>query len=302
MSDIFEAFLFSQAKLDINQLRRVSTLVQLPPSSTRLKRSHLTRRGFVISSASFLAMGLPRIGLATEMDVKNAIFTDFGALDLDDGPIHIDMPHYSDSGVSVPLTLSVPRDMQADDYPEVIGLYGDRNPRPRIAKIYLTPMCSAAKFSTRLRIKAYQNIVAVTKMRSGALFSASRKVDVTLGACEDAVASDQFPPGWTPRIKVAVPKKVEVNGSIEVRTIIGHPMETGLRRDVSGLLVPIRIAEWVRCYVNGQLAFSVKMEPAIAANPYFAFRLNISEASKLDFEWIDTNSDVYKVERDIAVS
>ena len=247
-------------------------------------------------------MVLPCMALATELDVKNAILTDFGAISLDDGPINIDMPHYSDSGVSVPLTLSVPSDMQADDYPEVIGLYGDRNPRPRIAKIYLTPMCSAAEFSTRLRIKAYQNIVAVTKMRSGALFSASRKVDVTLGACEDAVASDQFPPGWTPRIKVSVPKKVEANGSIEVRTIIGHPMETGLRRDVSGLLVPIRIAEWFRCYVNGQLAFSVKMEPAIAANPYFAFRLNISEASKLDFEWVDTNLDVYKVERDIAVS
>lgn len=276
--------------------------MQLPPSSTRLKRSYLTRRGFVNSSASFLAMGLPCIALATELDVENAILTDFGAMDLDDGPINIDMPHYSDSGVSVPLTLSVPSDMQADDYPEVIGLYGDRNPRPRIAKIHLTPTCSVAEFSTRLRIKAYQNIVAVTKMRSGALFSASRKVDVTLGACEDAVASDQFPPGWTPRIKVSVPKKVEANGSIEVRTIIGHPMETGLRRDVSGLLVPMRIAEWFRCYVNGQLAFSVKMEPAIAANPYFAFRLNISEASKLDFEWVDTNSDVYKVERDIAVS
>ena len=95
MSDIFEAFLFSQAKLETNQLRRVSTLVQLPPSSTRVKRSYLTRRGFVNSSASLLAMGLPCMALATELDVKNAILTDFGALDLDDGPIHIDMPHYS---------------------------------------------------------------------------------------------------------------------------------------------------------------------------------------------------------------
>lgn len=95
------------------------------------------------------------------------------------------------------------------------------------------------------------------------------------------------------RIRVAVPQSVVVGGTAEIRAIIGHPMETGLRHNATGLLVPVRITEWFRCYANGTLAFSVKMEPAIAANPYLGFFLKIEGPTEVTFEWADTSGDIY---------
>jgi sulfur-oxidizing protein SoxY len=271
-------------------------------TSSRLTELTASRRDFLCYSTSVLAFGIPNMAVGSELDVRQAILEDFGVSYIEAGPVVIDMPDYSDSGKSVPLTLSVPVSLDNQDYPEVIGVYADRNPRPRIAKVFFSPLCSEAKFSTRIRINAYQNIVAVAKMKSGKLYKASRKVDVTYGACEEAIASNQFPEGWQPSIKVAVPEAVQANGIIEIRTIIGHPMETGLRRNASGVIVPVRIVEWFRCYINEKIAFSVNLEPAIAANPYFSFLVKIAESSMIRFEWVDTNGQIYTEEKNIVLA
>lgn len=260
-----------------------------------------TRRAILSYGTSLLAFSLPDLARASDEDVRGAILADFGTDDIPVGDVLIDMPDYSDSGKSVPLTLTVPCTMEGLDYPEAIGIYAARNPRPRIAQVYFTPACSNAVFSTRVRLDSYQDITVVVRMASGQIFKGTRKVDVTYGACEDAIANEQFPPGWVPRIRVAVPKTAAVGDAVEVRTIIGHPMETGLRHNSQGLIVPVRIAEWFHCYMNGQLAFSAKLEPAIAANPYIAFNLRIKEASKLHFEWIDTSSEVYTYDDAVAI-
>jgi sulfur-oxidizing protein SoxY len=260
-----------------------------------------TRRAILAYAPSVLAFSLPSVALASDEGVRIAIMEDFGTADISDGDVLIDMPDYSDSGKSVPLTLTVPCTMEGLDYPEAIGIYAARNPRPRVARVYFTPACSSAVFSTRVRLDSYQDITVVVRMASGQIFKGTKKVDVTYGACEDAVANEQFPPGWAPRIRVAVPKTAAVGDAVEVRTIIGHPMETGLRHNSKGLIVPVRIAEWFYCYVNGQLAFSAKLEPAIAANPYIAFNLRIAEASKLHFEWIDTSTDIYTYDDAVAI-
>ena len=95
-------------------------------------------------------------------------------------------------------------------------------------------------------------------------------------------------------IRVAVPEQVAAGALFTVRTIINHPMETGLRRDKSGLLVPVRIADRFTCRANGEVVFGAKLEPAIAANPYIAFSLRLEESADLAFEWVDSTGERYE--------
>lgn len=262
----------------------------------------VSRRAVLAATVSIFAFALPLRAFASDEDVRQAIVEDFGVLDIPDGEVLIDMPDYSDSGKSVPLTVTVPSSMEGLDYPEVVAVYAARNPRPRIAKVFFTPACAEATFSTRVRVASYQDVTIVVKMASGAIFKGVRKVDVTYGACEDSVANDQFPPGWAPRIRLAVPETATPGEAVEIRTIIGHPMETGFRHNSQGLRIPVRIAEWFRCFANDELVFSAKLEPAISANPYFAFHLDVEQTTHLLFEWIDTTGDRYSDEARIVVA
>lgn len=264
-------------------------------------RSGLSRRAVCAGALGLSGLWLPGPALAWEDDVRAAIAEDFGVTEVPEGDVRIDMPDFSDSGKSVPLSVTVPCTMTGLDYPEVVAVYAERNPRPRIAKVYFSTDCAEATFSTRVRIDAYQDITVVVRMASGEIFKGVRKVDVTYGACEDAVANDQFPPGWSPRIRLAVPDSATPGEAVEIRTIIGHPMETGFRHNAQGLLIPVRIAEWFRCHANGRQVFAAKLEPAISANPYFEFFLKVDETVRLEFEWIDTTSDRYMGEATIAV-
>lgn len=253
----------------------------------------LSRRSVLLGAGASFAGALPRAAFATDSDVSLAILQDFGQPDAPLGNIEIDMPDYSDSGKSVPISVTVPCTMQGLDYPATVAVYAARNPRPRIVRVDFTPICAKPTFSTRVRLNSYQDVTVVVKMATGAVFKAVRKVDVTFGACEEAVANDQFPPGWAPRIRVAVPESVAAGDAAEIRAIIGHPMETGLRHNSTGLPVPVRITEWFRCHTNGNLALSVKLEPAIAANPYLGFFLKVDGFTEVTFEWVDTSGDVY---------
>jgi len=254
----------------------------------------LGRRRFMSLAGSAALIGLPNLAAAGDEDVTLAILKDFGRLDIPFGQVEIEMPDFSDSGKSVPLAVNVPCTMTGLDYPETVAVYAARNPRPRIAQAHFTPLCALPKFSTRVRIDSYQDVTIVVRMASGEIFKGVRKVDVTYGACEEAIANDQFPPGWSPRIRIAAPEIVAAGEFANIRTIIGHPMETGFRHNAQGLIVPVRIAEWFRCYANGELAFSVKLEPAISANPYFEFFLKVASDTDLYFEWVDTTGDIYQ--------
>jgi thiosulfate oxidation carrier complex protein SoxZ len=90
-----------------------------------------------------------------------------------------------------------------------------------------------------------------------------------------------------------VPETAAVGERVEIRTIISHPMETGFRHNQKGLLIPVRIVEWFRCYAGDEVIFAAKLEPAIAANPYFTFNVAMKQTMQLHFEWVDTSTDVY---------
>ncbi len=88
------------------------------------------------------------------------------------------------------------------------------------------------------------------------------------------------------RALITMPASAARGSTIEIRTLIAHPMETGYRRDGDGSLLPRNILRRFECRYNGEVVFSSEIFAAIAANPYLAFHLRASESGTLSFTWL----------------
>ena len=103
-----------------------------------------------------------------------------------------------------------------------------------------------------------------------------------------------------PRLRVPTSaKKGEV---IEVKTLITHPMETGLRKDADGKVVARLIVNSLAVTYNDKPVLNARLEPAVSANPYLAFFLKVEEAGTLKFTWTDDNKQSWSAESKIEVA
>lgn len=64
------------------------------------------------------------------------------------------------------------------------------------------------------------------------------------------------------------------DGAVEVKVLMKHAMETGLRKDSkTGETIPAHHITEVSCMHNGSEVFHCNMGPAISKNPYLAFTI-----------------------------
>ena len=103
-----------------------------------------------------------------------------------------------------------------------------------------------------------------------------------------------------PRIKL--PKEAKKGEVIEIKTLIAHVMETGLRKDQDGKIIPRKIINKFTAEFNGKPVFSVDIEPAVAANPYMQFTAKVDESGTFKFTWVDDDGTVTTAEQKIAVT
>lgn len=103
-----------------------------------------------------------------------------------------------------------------------------------------------------------------------------------------------------PRLKV--PKEAKKGEIIELKTLIAHVMETGLRKDAAGAVIPRKIINKFTCEFNGKSVFSADIEPAVAANPYIQFNAKVNESGTFKFTWVDDDGTVTTTEEKITVS
>jgi sulfur-oxidizing protein SoxZ len=103
-----------------------------------------------------------------------------------------------------------------------------------------------------------------------------------------------------PRLRVpANAKKGEV---VEVKTLITHPMENGQRKDADGKLIPRLLVNSLAVTYNDKPVMNVRLEPAIAANPYLAFFVKVEESGMLKFTWTDDNKQSWTADSKIEVA
>jgi len=89
-----------------------------------------------------------------------------------------------------------------------------------------------------------------------------------------------------PRIRLDK-KNAKSGETVDVKTLVSHVMETGLRKDSSGKLIPRMIINTFTCEFNGKFIFGCDLESAVSANPYFEFKFKPTESGLLKFTWMD---------------
>lgn len=104
------------------------------------------------------------------------------------------------------------------------------------------------------------------------------------------------------RALLHLPKSARRGDVIEVRALLGHPMETGYRADMNGKVLPRDIVRRVECHYGGQQVFAADLFPAIAVNPFLAFHLVADSTGPVVVNWsgdhgfVHTESAVLTVE------
>ena len=90
---------------------------------------------------------------------------------------------------------------------------------------------------------------------------------------------------FTPAPRVQLPSAAASGEVFSVKSLISHPMETGLRHDGQGKVIPRKIVNKFTCRHNGVVVFSVDLHEAMAANPFIEFYLRATQSGRFEFVW-----------------
>jgi len=105
-----------------------------------------------------------------------------------------------------------------------------------------------------------------------------------------------------PMPRVQVPSAATIGEIFQVKALISHQVETGLRHDSEGNVIPRRIITKFVCRYNDVAVFAVDLHEAIAANPYFEFYLRAIESGRLEFIWEEDGGGVYSLAHQLIVA
>lgn len=199
------------------------------------------------------------------------------------GSIRLDLPAVTQDGSSVPLTVEVERSMLADDYIVELHLFASGNPSPELAEFRFTLLAGQAQVQTRVRLDRSQTVIALARTSQGEWLAGSQDIRVTVSGClsraEGAGAADFM------RARVRAPNRAQPGVPGEIRTLINHPMETGLRKDSRGQTIPKRIIREFRAELEGETVLTARFHRAVAANPYLLFFVAPGRSGQLDLRW-----------------
>lgn len=102
--------------------------------------------------------------------------------------------------------------------------------------------------------------------------------------------------------KIRVPKTVKSGEVFEVKTIITHLMETGLRKDKdTGAIIPRDIIHTMRAEYDGRDVLHATWHTAVSANPYTSFFVVAGKSGPMKFSWTDTAGETYTKDVEIHV-
>jgi sulfur-oxidizing protein SoxZ len=81
-------------------------------------------------------------------------------------------------------------------------------------------------------------------------------------------------------------------GVTEVKVLMNHVEETGLMKDASGAIIPALYITEVTATLNDTVVMEAQWGPAVAKNPYVAFKVKGGKAGdKVSVTWKDTSGD-----------
>ena len=94
---------------------------------------------------------------------------------------------------------------------------------------------------------------------------------------------------------MANPMKIRAaskDGVTEVKVLMNHVMETGLRKDESGAPIPALFITEVTAKLNGNVVMQAQWGASVAKNPSLAFKVKGGKAGdKVSVSWTDGSGD-----------
>lgn len=94
---------------------------------------------------------------------------------------------------------------------------------------------------------------------------------------------------------MGLPMKIRAtskDGVTEVKVLMNHVMETGLRKDPSGEIVPALFITEVTAKLNDKVVMQAQWSQAVARNPYVAFKVKGGKSGdKVTVSWTDNSGD-----------
>ncbi len=80
---------------------------------------------------------------------------------------------------------------------------------------------------------------------------------------------------------------------VEVKALISHPMETGLRKDKkTGKLIPAHFIQEVVAKANGKTVMTALWSGGVSKNPYIAFKFKgANKGDEVELSWKDNKGE-----------
>lgn len=96
--------------------------------------------------------------------------------------------------------------------------------------------------------------------------------------------------------------RVLLQGEVaDIRILMTHPMETGLRKDEAGHLVPAHFIQTFAVTLNGTTLVEGQLNTSISKNPLFGFKARgIRAGDRLAVQWIDGKGEQRRDEMVVA--
>ena len=105
----------------------------------------------------------------------------------------------------------------------------------------------------------------------------------------------------TSQPRIRIPRSARAGEVIEIRTLIEHPMETGLRHE-AGRALPRDMLARLLVRMNGETLFSADFQNGTATNPYHVFFVRVEKSSQFEVIWTDERGRQARTEARVAVA
>lgn len=210
----------------------------------------------------------------------------------------LEMPLVSEDGSAVPITVKLDHPMSEDRYITSIRILAQGNPNAEVVDFYLSPSLGRAEVSSRIRVNESQRIWAVATNNQGEAWVTYHDIRVTVGGCLMTAEDNSSVALSQPRI--ALPRSFSAGQPAEIRTLVTHPMETGLREGPDGDILPKRLVDRFVVTLGDETALEVHLHTAVSANPYLRFFLAPQSSTQAQFVWHEDTG--FEVEEQVTLS
>lgn len=93
----------------------------------------------------------------------------------------------------------------------------------------------------------------------------------------------------------------EKGGKVQVKALITHPMETGLRKDKkTGDKIPAHYITEVKVEANGKTVMVADWSGSVSKNPFLSFSYAGAKSDKVKLSWKDNQGKSDSIEKNVG--